>query len=295
MKLPFALPAPAGNTCVPQYDGTNFILGDCITPVLEYSENFAGWSDDLTDLHESAAGDSHPLDLASRYDAIMQVSRALPSGLGVIMEVGCSSGFFITSLVNNFPKSVIIGVDVVKEPLYRLALVTPGVPLIRFDFLQCPLPDACIDILVMLNVLEHISDDIMALEKAFKLLKPGGSLIIEVPACQYLYNSYDAQLHHFRRYSASELQRKLEAVGFIVVRRSHLGFLLFPAFALVKLIHKILINSKSVVHKQAASTSNSILIGLAMKIETKLATLVRFPFPFGIRVLMTAKKRNKNC
>ena len=71
------------------------------------------------------------------------------------------------------------------EPLYRLAKALPGVPLMRFDLLQCPLPAASIDVLIMLNVLEHIEDDGGALRKAFALLKPGGHLI-----------SLEIDLHH---------------------------------------------------------------------------------------------------
>lgn len=288
MTLPFALPAPAGQAFSPVHDGSNFVCGDKVTPVLEYSENFAGWSDDLTALHESAAGDRHVIDLASRRDAMTQVSQALPSGRGVIMEIGCSSGFLIKDLANAFPQAVVIGADVVKEPLYKLAKALPGVPLIRFDLLQCPLPEACVDVLVMLNVLEHIEDDASALKNAFKLLKPGGSLIIEVPAGQYLYDSYDAQLHHFRRYAASELRLKLEAVGFVVSRRSHLGFILFPFFAAVKLINKMRKKSQIVVHKQAARTSSSAFVAYAMNLESRLSNLLSLPF--GIRVLMTARR-----
>ena len=288
MTLPFALPAPEGFKSQPLWNGFKFIYDDQAIPVLEYSENFAGWSDDLTALHEAAAGDSHPIDLASRNDALAQVGLSLPSGQAVIMEIGCSSGFLIRDLVKTFPQSVVIGADVVKEPLHKLAKVLPGVPLIRFDLLQCPLPEKSVDVLVMLNVLEHIEDDVLALKNAYKLLKPGGSLVIEVPAGQYLYDSYDEQLHHFRRYSASELRSKLVHAGFTVTRRSHLGFLLFPAFAVVKLLNKIRGRSKTIVQDQAANTSSSALVAIAMKLEAKLLKL--FSLPYGIRVLMTAKR-----
>jgi len=288
--LPFNLPPPAGCSVSPQWDGQNFVLGDQSTPVLEYSENFAGWSDDLTALHEEAAGDSHPIDLASRNDAVAQVKKCLPSAQSVIMEIGCSSGFLIKDLATSFPEAVTIGADVVKEPLYRLAKTLPGIPLIRFDLLQCPLPDQSVDVLIMLNVLEHIEDDVLALQKVFNLLKPGGTLIIEVPAGPRLYDVYDAELHHFRRYSALELQAKLTQAGFKVSRKSHLGFILFPAFAAVKLLNKWLPSrkNKTVVRDQAASTSGSGLVKLAMGFESK--RLAAFQLPFGIRILITAQR-----
>ena len=215
----------------------------------------------------------------------------MPSAQAVIMEIGCSSGFLIRDLAKEFPEATIVGADVVKEPLYRLAGTLPGIPLIRFDLLQCPLPDQSVDVLVMLNVLEHIEDDVGALQKAFNLLKPGGALIIEVPAGPYLYDSYDAELHHFRRYSASELRQKLTQIGFKVCRKSHLGFLMFPALAAIKLLNKWYSprENKKVVREQAANTSGNGLVKLAMGFESK--QLSNLELPFGIRVLAVASKK----
>jgi len=206
---------------------------------LEYSENFSGWSDELTDLHEEAAADGHPIDVLSRDYAIEQIENAAIDKPNVVMEIGCSSGYLIRDLLKKFPDATIIGADVVKAPLLRLARILPNVPLLRFDLLQNPLPHSCVNTLVMLNVLEHIEKDISALQMAFKLLKEEGVLIIEVPAGPYLYDSYDRELNHYRRYSAQELTNKLKLVGFDVVRVSHLGFFIFPIFALVKCINKV--------------------------------------------------------
>ena len=278
----------------PKWDGKEFVIGGQRTPVLEYSENLAGWSDDLTALHEEVVGDNHPIDHASRNDALAQVKRFMSSAQAVIMDIGCSSGFLLRDLMKSFPEAIIVGADVVKEPLYSLAKTLPGVPLIRFDLLQNPLPDNSVDVIIMLNVLEHIEDDVLALKNAFKLLKPGGALVVEVPAGPYFYDAYDAELRHFRRYSSSELQYKLEKAGFKVSRKSHLGFLLFPAFATVKLINKWspFRKNKKVFRKQAASTSGSTLVKLAMRLESKV--LSTFQLPFGIRVLAVAIKDEVN-
>lgn len=294
MTFPFVLPPPEGYSVSPKWDGRNFVLEDQSTPVLEYSENFAGWSDDLTELHEEAVGSSHPIDIASRNDALAQIKKYIPHPQAVIMEIGCSSGFLIRDLKKFFPEALIIGSDVVKKPLYQLARDLPGIPLIRFDLLQCPLPDQSIDVLVMLNVLEHIKNDVGALKKAFNLLKPGGFLIIEVPAGPGLYGAYDVELHHFRRYLASELQNKLIEAGFKVCRKSHLGCVLFPAFATVKLLNKYFYRkakqNKTVVKHQAKNTSTSVLVKMAVFFERKY--LSSLSLPFGIRVIVVAKKEN---
>ena len=292
MNIPFSLPVPAGYSDIPKWDGQAFIFDGQRTPVLEYSENFAGWSDDLTALHEEAAGDNHPIDIASRNNAIEQVRRSFfrPVSSSVIMEIGCSSGFLIKDLIKSFPDATVVGADVVKEPLKRLARDLPGVPLIRFDLLKCPLPEQSVDVLIMLNVLEHIEDDVSALKNAMKLLKPGGSLVIEVPAGPYLYDGYDAELHHFRRYSATELKRKLSEAGFMVLRQSHLGFILYPAFVAVKLLNKWVRSKKNtlVVRDQATSTSESLLVRWVMSLESNY--LANICLPFGIRALAVARR-----
>lgn len=289
----YCYPPPEGFLESPIWDGHSFLTGNSKCQVLEYSENFAGWSDDLTALHEEVSGDNHPIDVASRMDAIAQVKQCNPGSDTVIMEIGCSSGFLIRELVNCFPGTSVIGADVVKEPLYRLAHSLPGVPLLRFDLLQCPLPQSSVDILIMLNVLEHIEDDIQALKKAFQLLKPGGKLIIEVPAGPNLYDAYDAQLQHFRRYSADELKNKLKIAGFDVARQSHLGTILFPAFAAVKCLNKLFPNrnSDSVVRDSATKTGCNPLVDWAIRFES--AYLSKWSLPVGIRVLATAAKPTK--
>lgn len=290
--LSFDLPPPAGYNAVPVWiAGQGFQLGSSFVPVLEYSENFAGWSDDLTTLHEETAGDAHPIDLASRADAVRQLTQHLMGkACPVVLEIGCSSGFLLKDIKKALPDAVLVGADVVKQPLYRLAEELPNVPLMRFDLLKCPLPAATFDAIVLLNVLEHIEDDTEALRRIACLLKPGGVAIIEVPAGPHLYDVYDQALMHFRRYAMPNLVGKIETAGLLVTRKSHLGCLLYPAFAHVKRYNQKQHqdDADAVVAKQAKDTASSILMRTAMRLETFFGRFVSFPA--GIRCLITARK-----
>src|SRR5688572_13904369 len=62
------------------------------------------------------------------------------------------------------------------------------------------------DTVFALNVVEHIEDDRLAIANCIHLLKPGGKLIILVPAFQSLYNQFDKELYHFRRYTRPKLE-----------------------------------------------------------------------------------------
>tara|TARA_B100000965_G_C19574292_1_gene750592 strand:+ start:468 stop:1355 length:888 start_codon:yes stop_codon:yes gene_type:complete len=291
-KLPFDLPPIHSDSERPIWNGNNFLIGSNSIPLLEYSENFEGWSEDLTLLHETSAGDDHPIDIASREEAIDQIKNFKVNSDSVILEVGCSSGFLLKELKDSFPESLVIGADVVKEPLLKLANSMPGVPLIQFDLLQCPIPKNSIDVLVMLNVLEHIKDDNLALIRAFEILKPNGILIIEVPAGPWLYDAYDLELNHFRRYSSRDMKNKINNAGFRIINFTHLGFLVFPFFALFKLYNKFFYKKKnhSVVDENIKKTSKNIFMKYIMKIERKYLPQYK---PFGIRLNVVVQKFNK--
>lgn len=95
----------------------------------------------------------------------------------------------------------------------QLDLVHP-----QFDAVYTDLMDS-FDSAFALNVVEHIQDDVLALRNLAKLVKPGGKVAILVPAYQWLYNQFDAHLHHYRRYTLAGLQQVFDKSG--VYKRTH--------------------------------------------------------------------------
>jgi 2-polyprenyl-3-methyl-5-hydroxy-6-metoxy-1,4-benzoquinol methylase len=77
------------------------------------------------------------------------------------------------------------------------------------------------DTIIALNVIEHIEDDRKAFENCKKLLVPGGRIIILVPAFTFLYNSFDKELGHYRRYTRNELSDKMQHAGFNVIHSQY--------------------------------------------------------------------------
>jgi SAM-dependent methyltransferase len=157
----------------------------------------------------------------------------------------------------------------------------------------CPLPDASVDAAVLLNVFEHIEDEAKAMAELYRILKPGGVLVLEVPVGPGLYDVYDELLHHYRRYSMGAFTRLVRGAGFEVAWRSHLGFFLFPAFAAVKLLNRWRFRggAKLKREKVAAQIAGSRRSGLAdavMRFERALGR--RISLPFGIRCLVVARK-----
>lgn len=286
---------PQVDGCKPIWNGQNFQIGDNTLQVLKFSTNLSGWDDELTFMHENAAGDCHPIDIASRYLALTELQGNLNKNCKkpILLEIGCSSGYFLKDLKDKFGNAEVVGADVVSQPLFNLAQQLPNTPLLQFDLLECPLPDNCLDAVIMLNVLEHIEDDFKALKQVFRILKPNGVLILEVPAGPELYDIYDEQLKHFRRYSSDELQKKIMSVGFKVEKSSHLGFFLYPFFKWVKRKNQKLTNNSGQLDSQIVKdnikrTQGNVFLKYLLKLECFLDKYINYPV--GIRCTVTCKK-----
>jgi SAM-dependent methyltransferase len=79
--------------------------------------------------------------------------------------------------------------------------------------------------IVMVNVLEHIEDDVASLKQIFNTLTPGGALLIFVPALNFLFSRLDHEHGHFRRYGKNELKLKTEQAGFDILQIKYMDLL----------------------------------------------------------------------
>jgi SAM-dependent methyltransferase len=262
--------------------------------LLAYTVGDSGWTDDLTAFHEDNAGSDHFIDRASRAHALGQVKQYARGVSPVVLEVGCSSGFFLDELRRELPSALVMGADYVRGPLEQLAGRRRDLPLMQFDLTCCPLPDASVDVVVLLNVLEHIGDDEAAVREVARILRPGGAAVIEVPAGPHLYDVYDKVLLHHRRYRLAGLRALLEGASLEVVHASSLGALLYPAFRHVKLRNKRYLAEPKEIQRQVVArairkTGRNRLCEVLMAIEAGLRRWV--PLPVGIRCLATGVKR----
>jgi len=274
--------------------GNGFQVGNNFCRVLEYSSNDLGWSDDLTSLHEHAAGSDHFIDRASRRHALQQLLKYVGEKPSVVLEIGCSSGFLVREISERLKDSVVIGSDIVHKPLEQLGSSRPDLPLFRFDLVKCPFPDSSIDAIIMLNVLEHIEDDRLAMQQVYRILKPGGVAVIEAPSGPHLYDFYDKSLMHFRRYTMMGLTALVECLNFRVLNQSHLGFFLYPGFCWVKRRNKklVFLQSEDIQHnlteQNIRKTGGNRLLGKLIELELAMGKFISYPF--GIRCLLTCSK-----
>jgi len=252
--------------------------------ILEYNENFEGWTEGHTSLHEDIDNGSHPIDKFSRSNLLNNIESNIKDK--TVLEIGCSSGWLIKDLKKKFKYINYVGSDVLKLTLLRLSKKYKKIPFLKFDITKNPLKKIKFDNIIMLNVLEHIKDDYLAIRNTYKLLNQNGIIYIEVPAHQFLYDNYDKQLSHFRRYSIVDLEKKLKKAGYKIIKKQHLGFFCFIPFALTKIINKYLIKNKNNVENKI-KISNNLVIKFLLYIEGKLSF---FYYPFGIRCFVIGKK-----
>lgn len=290
----FSFPKLPNDLHTPMWTDHGFQVGERNLPILSYEAGTSGWTDDLTTFHENTAGDSHFIDLASRRHATSQIAQYSSDTSPVILDIGCSSGFLLADLKTSFPQAYVMGADIVLGPLLNLAKTAPETPLLHFDLTRCPLPDNSVDIVLLLNVLEHIEDDLLAIRQLFRILKPGGIAVIEVPAGPELYDIYDELLMHYRRYKLLGLQRLFLDTGFSILRQSHLGFFLYPGFFLVKQLRRKKRADipdeeiAALVSQNINQTGGNHLFHILMQLELALGKMISYPF--GIRCLLTIQK-----
>ncbi len=291
--MEFKWPIPPGAPQAPLWTGSGFVVGGEKTPILQFETNPVAWDNELTLFHESHAEHDHFIDAASRRNALGELKAFVKIPQPVILEIGSSSGFLLPLIREKFPQGLVIGSDNFAEALVSRAKQDPSFPLLAFDVLKSPLASDCLDAIVLLDVLEHIKEDGQALAEVFRMLKPGGIAVIEVPAGPHLYGIYDEMLKHYRRYDLKTLRTQAERCGFKVLRASHLAFLLYPFFALVKKHDKKLMERGSrfkedKVAQRIVFTRRNLFMDGIMRMEHWIGR--KISYPFGIRCLLTLQK-----
>jgi len=143
------------------------------------------------------------------------------------------------------------------------------------------------DLIVMLDVLEHIDDDNMSLQVLHEHVKDNGVLLITVPAYQFLWGYHDEVHHHKRRYNVSRMKNLLKQTGWKITYISYFNTLLFPLAFIIRIKQKIFPSTNEEVIK----VPNKWLNILFEKIFSLECHLIRhFPLPFGLSIIVLSEK-----
>jgi SAM-dependent methyltransferase len=106
-----------------------------------------------------------------------------------------------------------------------------GINVVRGDATRLPMPDSQFDLAVSYDVLEHIEDDAGVAEEMMRVLKPGGRVLIAVPADPRLWSEHDDAVSHLRRYTRESLTTLFEDAGFTIEKVRSWNVILRPVIA----------------------------------------------------------------
>jgi SAM-dependent methyltransferase len=205
-----------------------------------------------------------------------------------VLDIGCGTGFNIEQVRARHGGQV-VGLDLSTDALtFCRSRNLPD--LVGGDGTCSPFRSASFDVIMALDLVEHLDDDQAALRELARLLRPGGTLIIFAPAFNFLWGLQDDVSHHRRRYTAGELSQKLDRAGLCVAKLSYANMALFPLIwggrAALRLFgHDERVVSENDLHP---GWSNGLLQAI---FAAERPLLRRVNFPFGVSLLCVAKRR----
>ncbi len=204
-----------------------------------------------------------------------------------ILDIGCGTGFNIVYL-NQLGYNKVVGLDFSPDALEYCRSRQLNV-LICGNAENLPISQRCYDLILVLDIIEHLKDDRRALSEIFRALKPDGTLIIFVPAFQFLWSFQDEISHHQRRYNAMELKEKILHAGFKLMKLSYVNSILFPVVWLGRVILRVFPKYFNITSESQMNPSwmNGILYRIFL---TELPLLRFMNFPFGVSILCVCKK-----
>lgn len=230
-------------------------------------------------------GDAHWWFVARRRVLEAVIRRTVrPPKDSAILEIGAGTGHNLAML----GKFGTVDACELDETARGLASARLGRPV-----LGAALPDLSAfpadhyDLVALLDVLEHVPDDKAALGAIRGRLKPGGALLLTVPANRWMWSAHDVAHHHHRRYRRGEIAVLAREAGLEVELLTHFNTLLFPLVAAARIAGKAL-KRDSADDRMPPAPLNAALKGV-FGLERHLVG--RVPLPFGVSLIAVLRRR----
>ncbi|TLX14157.1 class I SAM-dependent methyltransferase [Rhizobium sp. MHM7A] len=225
----------------------------------------------------------------SRNDLILWALGKYHPKFRSFLEIGCGTGFVLSGVTGKYPEAEIFGSEIFIEGLRFASQRLPNARLMQMDARAIPFAEE-FDAIGAFDVLEHIEEDETVLQQMHAALKPKGTLLVTVPQHPWLWSPLDDYAHHCRRYTASELSRKVTAAGFTVLRNTSFVSFLLPAM----LASRLLSRNKSVdeIDVRTEMQLPSLLNNAFRRILRAESALIGtgLDFPLGGSRLLVARK-----
>ena len=202
-----------------------------------------------------------------------------------LLDCGAGTGRFAAEMA---ARCRVLVLDDHEESLRLLRQRFSPEQVLRVSATGIPLPDAAVDAITALDVLEHIEDDRGAVREMHRVLRPGGVLVATVPASMALWSDWDEALHHFRRYDRGGFRALFAAAeDWEILHVNYTNVLVYPAVWAVR---------KWRGWRRAAGTRGEDVVPPGWLNEVLRGVFVatgkwRTPLPFGVSLLLVARRR----
>jgi SAM-dependent methyltransferase len=205
------------------------------------------------------------------------------------LEIGCGTGYVLSGISKNFPRSTLIGSEIFVAGLGFASERLPSTKFMQMDARSIPFIDE-FSVVGAFDVLEHIKEDREVLAQMYAALKPKGIMLLTVPQHAWLWSVTDEYACHERRYNAADLHQKIEAAGFRIIRSTSFVATLLPAMMTSRFIQKKVSNKNfdATAELKISPWLNS-LFSLLLGAELALIK-IGFNFPVGGSRLVVAMK-----
>lgn len=212
------------------------------------------------------------------------VRQHLPADASRVLDAGCGTGAQLADLGTR--KGA--GIDAAPAALAHCR-ARGLTALARASVSALPFPDNCFDAVVSLDVLYHraVGDPVVALQEYRRVLRPGGVLILNVPAYAWLHSRHDEAIHTGRRFTRGALVRMVEDAGLEIRRATYWNTVLFPAVAMLRLAGKASGDARSDLEATPGRLQQCVG-NAALAVERGMMKGVNLPV--GLSVFVVARK-----
>lgn len=203
------------------------------------------------------------------------------------LEIGCGTGFVLQAVHTHLPDLALTASDFMDN---GLAIARARVPSATFTTLDARglVAREAFDVIGAFDVLEHIEEDGLVLERMHAAVRTGGGIVVTVPQHRWLWSRADEVAHHVRRYRRSELVERVRRAGFEVTRVTSFVSVLLPLMALSRWLDARRTQPFDGREFEVSRATNGALLAL-LAIERRLIQF-GLSWPAGGSLLLVARK-----
>ncbi len=211
----------------------------------------------------------------------------VPSQIGdfkiKVLDIGCGCGAMIKELSELYD---CYGIDISEAAVgYSRQRLIENI--ILGDVTKIPFKNESFDVVLAMDILEHVEQDQGAIREIKRVLRVGGCAIIFVPTFRFLWSVTDVISMHKRRYTLGNLSRKISESGLNIIRKTYFNSFLFLPICLIRIIVKLLRLPMRSENNVGGKFMNRILY-IIFYFESIL--LKHINFPFGVSAMIVCRK-----